>query len=69
MAEIKQYTCDGPGCKNVRGEANHWWVCAKTANDFYIASWDRDPTSSRAILHYCGQGCVLKAVAAFMGEK
>ena len=26
MPKITNYTCDFPGCNNVRGEANHWFL-------------------------------------------
>ncbi len=68
MAKIEQYACDG--CGIVKGEANHWWKTRaggglRGFHLFTFASLDIE----EPIAHYCGQDCVIKALAAFMGEK
>ncbi len=64
--ERKVYTCDG--CGREKDDGNGWWIAGKLELSFYVAPWI-DGGNIHMVQHYCGQACVIKALAAFMGEK
>jgi hypothetical protein len=74
MAEVNTFRCDGPGCKNVKGETNHWFRAVKWSESFEVAHWDYDfDDMSQALrgdgkmLHFCSESCVVKKMSEIIG--
>ncbi len=65
--ERKLYICDGCGAE--KKEVNGWWMAGKLELSFYVAPWAHGVTNLGKVQHYCGQACVIKALAAFMESK
>lgn len=61
--------CAGPGCANVRREANHWFVTTIEENKFicrpYIPSLGLKETDEPA----CGQACAQKLMERFLARR
>ena len=67
MKKFSQYTCDG--CRVPKQESNHWWLMrpASPAGTLLLP-WDEAEATLPGIMHLCGEGCVTKALTAWMGE-
>jgi hypothetical protein len=61
--------CDG--CPAEKKAANHWWIVKTTGERpvFMVWPWDSSQNVVDAAKHYCGQSCVLKAMAQWMSEQ
>ncbi len=66
MPKIESYVCDV--CGAIRGEANHWWQM-RIENACCLYRWDfcGELDLPDAPLYLCGQSCVQRKVAEFMG--
>ncbi len=73
------YRCDSDGCTNQKGEGNHWMMVIPVDHEmvqFVARPWDQkivddddaltvsNPTRLR-IAHYCGVGCLSKALSSW----
>jgi hypothetical protein len=59
MAKIVQYECDG--CGKIKGADNHWFSVSTEGDSFEVSRFDRN--ASRV---FCGEGCVVNALSAWL---
>ncbi|MGC2697747.1 MAG: hypothetical protein WA738_18315 [Candidatus Angelobacter sp.] len=66
---ITTVKCAGPGCANVRREANHWFVTAVEHGTFicraYLPALGLKPADEPA----CGQACAQKLLERFLARR
>lgn len=74
MAHINTVRCDGPGCENVRRDANHWFraveISTSTEKRFLIDAWDAGPLMTAdedKELHLCSEACAVKRMSERIG--
>ena len=58
------YRCDY--CQNLKGEANHWWLRALTADQFILMPWDHILADADGYEHICSGSCAAKALSKWM---
>ena len=67
MKKFSQYTCDG--CRVPKQESNHWWLMRPASPaGALLLPWDEAEATLPGIMHLCGEGCVTRALTAWMGE-
>lgn len=75
MAATKGYTCDGPGCAEIRTPSNHWLLAKvdletvghvnpDTVVGIAVRKWDDRLADQDGAMHLCGVGCMSKVVSA-----
>lgn len=61
--------CNGPGCGQVKAEANHWWSVRREGRSIVIQPLPADVGAWPAKTeHFCGAGCAMRAVQRLMDE-
>jgi hypothetical protein len=59
------FTCDI--CGTPKKESNHWWLARpESPCGLRIEPWDEAEAILPDIQHLCGEGCVLRALTAWM---
>ena len=70
MSEVKTYRCNGPNCKNIKNDANHWFRAASTRPGYFIiARWSEDLILANGAeeLHLCSESCAAKVMSKAIG--
>jgi hypothetical protein len=70
--KVQSYACDE--CGTQKRQTNHWWllwvgVCRSGPPDaFYLIPWDEKKAATDDHEHLCGQECVGRALAKWLGQ-
>jgi hypothetical protein len=71
------YKCDGDGCTKQKGEGNKWLLLVPDGLCFVARPWDQELVDiderrpewpENSIKHYCGIGCLSKALSAWQAK-
>jgi hypothetical protein len=61
------YKCDG--CGIGKQQTNHWFLVSIGKEIFTVLTWDSSTANDPLITHYCGAGCLSKAVSLWAAPK
>ena len=65
MAQLTQYQCDG--CGETKGRTNHWFVLDNSWPTIITVRPFSEENATGAVLHLCGEACVMKAISGALG--
>ncbi len=61
------YKCDG--CGIAKQQTNHWFCALNQGDEYTITQWNEHTCCLPDIEHYCGSGCLGKAVSLWAAPK
>lgn len=66
MAEVKTYSCDAPGCHNLKKESNHWWIITFNPSGLLLYPMSNEAKLKSDSRTVCGRECVQKIIEQYM---
>ena len=70
--KVDSFKCDGPGCSNLKGAANHWFRVKVSTGEFHIVKWNESGTCHFQEIdiqefHVCSESCAAKLMSKAIG--